>query len=698
MKKLVPFVFGLSLLLVMWAGPALAVMCAPPTGVTVPVSAVDGNYTVSWEASVTGDVGYIVEEAINSTFTAGRRTVYAGIDLSTTITGAVRGKSYWYRVKAWQRGYMDSAWQTGGNGCTVPRPTLAGQPGPLTVPATDADGAYEVSWEASETEGVSYLLQEATDPAFTSGRVNYRAVGLSKAITGRVLGTTYYYRVKAQKAGLPDSAWRVGGNGCQVVQDGPEPTVTNTLGMAFNLISAGTFTMGSPGDELGRDSDEGPQHEVTLSQVYMQTTEVTQGQWRAVMGSNPAHFSSCGDGCPVEGVSWDEIQAFITVLNQRGEGTYRLPTEAEWEYAARAGSITAFANGEITQSSGNDPNLNLIGWYNENADRTTHQVGLKQANDWGLYDMHGNVWEWVQDWYGAYGSSAVSDPQGPSTGSYRVFRGGGWIARARGCRSANRDGDTPDFRHYGLGFRLLRITEPPALVTNTLGMTFNLLPAGVFTMGSPASELGRESDEVEHEVTLSNDFYMQTTEVTQGQWRAVMGSNPSYFSSCGDGCPVEQVSWNDIQTFITTLNQRGEGTYRLPTEAEWEYAARAGSITAFANGEITQPTGNDPNLNLMGWYNQNSGSTTHPVGQKQDNDWVLYDMHGNVYELVQDRYGSYGSSAVTDPQGPVAGPYRVLRGGYWRRYAGSCRSANRSISTPTNRTSFIVGFRLMRTH
>lgn len=219
---------------------------------------------------------------------------------------------------------------------------------------------------------------------------------------------------------------------------------TNTLGMTFNLLPAGTFTMGSPESELGRISSEGPQHLVTLSQhFYVQTTEVTQGQWKTAMGSNPSYFSSCGDNCPVDHVSWEDVQTFITVLNQLGEGVYRLPTEAEWEYAARAGSITAFANGKITQQYGIDPNLNLMGWYWNNdylLVKTTHPVASKQANDWGLYDMHGNVWEWVQDWQDLYGGSAITDPQGPASGMSRVLRGGSWAFEPGHCRAATRIG------------------------------------------------------------------------------------------------------------------------------------------------------------------------------------------------------------------------------------------------------------------
>ncbi len=213
--------------------------------------------------------------------------------------------------------------------------------------------------------------------------------------------------------------------------------------------------MGSPEDEPGRRDDE-TLHQVTLTKAfYMQTTEVTQGQWEAVMGSNPSGFSECGDNCPVETVSWNGAQEFITELNKRGEGTYRLPTDAEWEYAARAGSTTAFANGGITETGcGYDPNLDAVGWYCENSDHTAHPVAQKQANDYGLYDMAGNVWEWCQDWYGDYPTGSVTDPTGPNIGSDRVYRGGSWAYIAGYCRSAGRYWISPGYGNDFLGLRL----------------------------------------------------------------------------------------------------------------------------------------------------------------------------------------------------------------------------------------------------
>ena len=231
----------------------------------------------------------------------------------------------------------------------------------------------------------------------------------------------------------------------------------DSLGMSFVLVPAGTFTMGSPEDEPGRASDE-TQHQVTISNsFYMQTTEVTQAQWEAVMGSDRSHFSGFAD-CPVERVSWNDVQDFITALNAMGEGTYRLPTEAEWEYACRAGSTTAFPNGDITETGCRyDPNLMGMGWYCYNASHKTHPVARKDPNAWGLYDMHGNVGEWCQDWYGDYPSGHVTDPTGPSSGEKRVLRGGYYDDLVVDLRSACRSWAYPAIPYWSMyGFRVAR--------------------------------------------------------------------------------------------------------------------------------------------------------------------------------------------------------------------------------------------------
>jgi formylglycine-generating enzyme required for sulfatase activity len=215
--------------------------------------------------------------------------------------------------------------------------------------------------------------------------------------------------------------------------------------------------MGSPPDEPGRGSDE-TLHQVTISKsFYMQTTLVTQGQWRKVRGSNPS-TNKCGDNCPVEHVSWDDVQDFIKKLNQQeGNDKYRLPTEAEWEYAARAGTTTPFYTGNClsTDQANYNGNFTLsscpMGKYREK----TVPVASFAANAWGLYDMHGNVFEWCQDWYGVYPSGQVTDPVGPSTGSGRVLRGCHCSCKARDCRSAYRDAISPDSRQEIVGFRLV---------------------------------------------------------------------------------------------------------------------------------------------------------------------------------------------------------------------------------------------------
>ncbi len=233
-------------------------------------------------------------------------------------------------------------------------------------------------------------------------------------------------------------------------------------------------------------------------------------------------------------------------------------------------------------------------------------------------------------------------------------------------------------------------------IANSLGMSFRYLPAGTFLMGSPEHEPGRNDDEVPHEVTLTPDFYLQTTPVTQGQWQVLMGRNPAFFISCGDDCPVEQISWHECREFIKRLNALGEGTYRLPTEAEWEYACRAGSPEAFANGEIaTLFCDFDPSLDLMGWYCGNSDRHIHPVAQKHPNAWGIYDMHGNVLEWCQDWYGDYPLSTGPDPLGPKSGSGRVIRGGSWFSSAKTCRSASRFSWSPQSGSHFL-GFRLVR--
>jgi formylglycine-generating enzyme required for sulfatase activity len=229
-------------------------------------------------------------------------------------------------------------------------------------------------------------------------------------------------------------------------------TFIKTIDMEFVLIQPGEFDMGSTANEIDRYDDEGPVHHVTISEAfYLGKYEVTQKQWYEVIGDNPSYFK--GDDLPVEMVSWDDVQEFIKKLNEiENTDKYRLPTEAEWEYAARAGTTTRYSFGD------DDSKLGEYAWYRENSEDKTHPVGKKGANPWGLYDMHGNVWEWVQDeWHDTYDGAPVDGSAWEDgVGASLVFRGGGWFDYAGGCQSASRAFFVQGVRARDLGFRLLQ--------------------------------------------------------------------------------------------------------------------------------------------------------------------------------------------------------------------------------------------------
>ena len=224
--------------------------------------------------------------------------------------------------------------------------------------------------------------------------------------------------------------------------------VKNGISIDMVHVEAGTFTMGATQEMENPYEDEKPTHQVTLTNdYYIGKYEVTQALWQAVMSNNPSEFM--GDNLPVEFVSWKDCQEFISKLNRITGKTFRLPTEAEWEFAARGGKKS-----RGYQYSGSN-NLSDVAWYEDNSGSKTHAVGSKQANELGIYDMTGNVWEWCQDWYGKYSSSSQINPNGATSESCRVDRGGCWSNTARGCRSSCRDNSTPDDRDYRLGLRLV---------------------------------------------------------------------------------------------------------------------------------------------------------------------------------------------------------------------------------------------------
>ncbi len=530
----------------------------------------------------------------------------------------------------------------------------------------------------------------------------------------------------------------------------------------LRLISAGTFTMGCivgrDDVEGGCNSDELP-HDVTLSRSFwMMEAEVTQEQYAALMGSNPSHFQ--GSDLPVENVSWYDAVAFADAvsiangLTPCGTGNpyacdgWRLPTEAEWEYAARGGEGFPFAGAN---------NVDEVAWYSGNAGNTTHSVCSKLRNGFGLCDMSGNVREFNADWYGSYVAAASLNPSGPANGASRLSRGGTWASVAEYERIAYRGKIAPDSKNFTTGFRLVRgvglcpgegdavDTDGDGIVDpcdacpldaspddddhdrvcdsddvcagdDTLGDVDGdgvcggapprdigaplLIPSGTFTMGCIVGrddvEGGCNSDELPHDVTLSRSFWMMEAEVTQEQYAALMGSNPSHFQ--GSDLPVENVSWYDAVAFADAvsiangLTPCGTGNpyacdgWRLPTEAEWEYAARGGEGFPFAGAN---------NVDEVAWYSGNAGNTTHSVCSKLRNGFGLCDMSGNVREFNADWYGSYVAAASLNPSGPANGASRLSRGGTWASVAEYERIAYRGTIAPDSK-NFTTGFRLVR--
>ncbi|MEM7201469.1 MAG: formylglycine-generating enzyme family protein [Planctomycetota bacterium] len=534
-------------------------------------------------------------------------------------------------------------------------------------------------------------------------------------------------------------------------------------GARFRLrwIRAGRFLMGSPPSEAGRFDGE-KQHRVTLSRgFWLAATPVHQALWQAVMGSNPSAFVS--PNRPVERVSWEDAQAFCRAVDERVPGLQlRLPTEAEWEYACRAGTTAATYAGDLDLvGERHAPQLDEIAWYGGNSGvdfdlergvdsrswrqkqyahhrAGTRVVDQKRPNGWGLFDMLGNVDEWCEDWSGPYPTEECVDPSGPSRGQDRVIRGGSWNDIARFVRAACRFAGSPGYRYHYLGFRCARgpgFGEPGQdaaesgagragevasrrgsilIVTDrgqweaeavsrpgwarrmgrdrsglwaewflgTVGYRMRWIPPGRFAMGSPGTEEGRNDDEMQHQVTLTRGFWLGETPVTQALW-AELGLRDRGRTS-GASVPVHNVSWKDTQDFLRRVEEIAGVALRLPTEAEWEYACRAGSTEARYGA-----------LDACAWHLGNSEMRPRDVGQKVANAHGLFDMLGNVWELCQDWRGPYEPESSVDPTGPAQGRRRVIRGGSWDDIARGVRAACRRAGSPGSRHHGL-GFRCAR--
>ncbi len=292
---------------------------------------------------------------------------------------------------------------------------------------------------------ITIYTDQSGDKIYVDG--NY--VGTSPITSNLTYGS---HNIKAERNGKEVSktisvSQSGGENNVKLAFFGTQTITVNGVSFTMVAVEGGTFKMGATSEQGNdADSDEKPVHSVTLSDYYIGETEVTQELWEAVMGSNPSYFK--GSQKPVEQVSWNDCKEFITKLNKLTGKNFRLPAEAEWEYAARGGNKSKGYKYSGSNTIGN------VAWYTDNSSSKTHDVKTKTPNELGIYDMSGNVYEWCEDWYGNYSSGSQTNPTGPSTGSYRVLRGGSWRGSAKGCRVSYRNNSNPGYRDDSSGFRL----------------------------------------------------------------------------------------------------------------------------------------------------------------------------------------------------------------------------------------------------
>ena len=315
----------------------------------------------------------------------------------------------------------------------------------FVVTSTTATLRADYSWPGIVSIAMEVSEDESLDNA-KSFEASVSGNSLTVTANGLKAETTYYYRIKTDTGGVTfESETRT-----FVTKKTDLSLTVNGVSFEMVYVEGGTFDMGAT-TEQGSDaeSDEKPVHSVTLDGYYIGKCEVTQELWEAVMGSNPSHFKGAQN--PVENVSWNDCQEFVSRLNSLTGRTFRLPTEAEWEYAARGGNKSLHY-----KYSGSD-NIDDVAWYGDNSGGYTHAVGTKSPNELGIYDMSGNVWEWCSDWWGGYSAGAQTNPQGPSSGSLRVLRGGSWSYYAGYCRVSCRLNIDPDGSNINYGLRLVLV-------------------------------------------------------------------------------------------------------------------------------------------------------------------------------------------------------------------------------------------------
>ncbi|HEY3324142.1 MAG TPA: SUMF1/EgtB/PvdO family nonheme iron enzyme [Planctomycetota bacterium] len=587
---------------------------------------------------------------------------------------------------------------------------------------------------------------------------------------------------------------------------GLPPTETLDLGggvkLELVLVPAGEFMMGS----TDGDGTEKPVHKVKISKSYYigkyditvaefrafaeatrYKTEAEKqnkgwslkdGQWQEVSGVNWRNPGFTQEGChPAVVVTWNDAQDFCKWATKLVRHTVRLPTEAEWEYAARGPQGLKYPWGDKWDgvlANVADASLRRAGfsmrWGGEIKEDDgytfTSPVGAFKNASWcGAFDMAGNVWQWCQDnWNDRYyADSPTVDPQGPATGGSRALRGGCWDHGPSACRSARRIASDPGGRHAHNGFRVVveaALNTPPSAVappatpaqpetrnlkpetvpwplhdgkepvaeyakrvglppTETLDLgggvklELVLVPAGEFMMGSND---GEGNEQPVHRVKISKPFYMAKYETTFAQFRAFAHAiqhvteaekggqawtwkdgNGQFVKEANwktpgfsqeDNYPACIISWNDAREFCKWAAEKTGRNICLPSEAQWEYACRAGTTTKFNTGD------QDSDLEQEGWFNKNSEMHTNTCGQKKPNAWGLYDMRGNVREWAQDYFNDkyYVDSPPLDPKGPASGGDRALRGGGWCNGPYGCRSARRFALAPGG-VDATIGFR-----
>lgn len=509
----------------------------------------------------------------------------------------------------------------------------------------------------------------------------------------------------------------------EVQASAPPPVghVSKIIDYPLVRIPAGRFLQGSPDKERGHVKGESPQHWAKITHDFLLgATEVTQAQWQIVMNETPSRNYTCGPNCPVDNVSWHDSMLFCNRLSKLEELTpcyfldnhevrwnlacdgYRLPTEAEWEYAVRAGGDQAFAYGKcLSTDKANYNGYSPLGKCAEGINRNGPlRVGSLTPNAWGLFDMHGNVKEWVWDWYGDYPNLPQTDPLGPAGGVSRVYRGGSWAMGAEYCRAAYRGFEGPGDTDRDRGLRLARTLKttngdnnfaalfPPRQQSKKLpernGM--NRIPGGSFKMGcSPGDSACEDNEYPAHEVIVGS-FWLDRTEVTNEQYKkcAVAGGckipldSQWYIDKPGD-LPVVGVSWHQAHAYCKWVDKR------LPTEAEWEFAARAGAAWPLY-GPLAD----------IAWQRGNC-QRPQRVARKKPNPFGLYDMLGNAAEWVSDCYDEdyYAHSPVRNPWGPRSSVNKITRSGSWRDVERRVRASSRVPRRPTDRDA-TIGFRCAR--